>query len=75
MDGDFYNIEYRQECQRWLGGALPDSVAQTQLTYCYEFNNGTVVYRMGICCSGQLQTRTCSMSIVAMLHDGYCEVL
>jgi hypothetical protein len=50
---DFYNLEYRRECQRWLGGALPDSVAQVQLTFCYEYDNSTVQYRVGLCCQGQ----------------------
>ncbi len=52
LANDFYNMTYRRECQRWLGGSLPDRVMQAQLTYCYEFPNGTSVYHMGICCPG-----------------------
>jgi hypothetical protein len=56
MGNDFYNLVYRQECQRWRGGDLPLSVAMVELTYCYEFPNATVQYRVVLCCEGLFST-------------------
>lgn len=50
---DLYNLAYREECQRWMGGELPERVAATQLVYCYEFTNATVMYDVGVCCLGK----------------------
>lgn len=52
LNNDFKNMTYRLECQRWLGGALPDQVAQVQLNYCWENTDGSIEYHMGLCCQG-----------------------
>jgi len=53
---DVYNMAYREECRRWMGGALPDHVSATQLEYCFEYTNATVTYDIGLCCLGVLDS-------------------
>ncbi|KAI0218724.1 hypothetical protein LSAT2_029593 [Lamellibrachia satsuma] len=65
---DFYNPDYRSECQWWQGlTTVPHRVARSYVTECFDMGSNTIKYRAKLCCQGAVtETRCFSCNNVAM---------
>ena len=53
---DFYNEDYRAECQWWQGLTNPPNrIARSYVTECYDDDNGGVKYKAKLCCQGAFE--------------------